>query len=85
MSDNPRSHTVLFTLIMTTFIFLISTIVTAGLSGLLMMLGDTPAGRVVGWVAMSSGALLAISLILLIFATAMIQYFEHVGRNGEDE
>lgn len=76
MSDNPRSHSVLFVLIMTTFVFLISTIVVAGLAGLLLLLGDTQAGKVVGWVAASCGALLAISLISLILATAFIQYFE---------
>lgn len=85
MSGNPRNHRVLFTLIMTTFISLVSTVIAAGLSGLLMMLGDTLAGRVVGWVATSCGALLAISLVLLILATAILQYFEQVGENEEDE
>ncbi len=85
MSDNPRNHILLFVLIMAASIFLVSTVVTAGLAGLLLMLGDAVAGRVVGWVAATFGALLAVTLILMILSTAIIQYFSEIGQNSEDD
>lgn len=76
MADNTHSHLILFILLTATFVLLVSTLVTAGLTGLLSLLGDASAATVVGWVAIFLGSLLAISLILLVLVSAAILYFE---------
>ena len=76
MTSNSHSHFILFILLTTTFIFLVSTLVTAGLAGLLTLLGDAVAATIVGWVAISLGVLLAVSLISLVLISATILYLE---------
>lgn len=85
MKTNLPYAKYLFGILAASLFFLLATTLSAGLSGLLLLVGDTGAGAVFGWIATFFGLIFFGLFFLLAFSFFGLSLLPNVVKNQDSE